>query len=191
MLKITIEPQELFDNDKQEFINLESQTLLLEHSLVSISKWESKWKKPFLGNMKKDEKTIEETLDYIKCMTLTPNVNDDIYNYLSENNIKLITDYINDPMTATTFYINEQPSINREQITSELIYYWMLSANIPIECEKWHINRLLTLIRIFSIKNTPPKKINKNEIISRNAALNAARKKKLNTKRIGVHHDNF
>lgn len=182
MLEITIKQQELFDENKQEFIVIEGQKLLLEHSLASISKWESKWKKAFLGTTKKDDKSLEETLDYIKCMTLTPNVSDIVYNYLSEENIKKITDYINDSMTATTFYNNEQPSVKKEQITSELIYYWMITANIPIECEKWHLNRLLTLIRVFSIKNTPPKKMSKNEIISRNAALNAARKKQLYTK---------
>lgn len=183
MLKIVIESQELFDNIKQEFIYIDKKELLLEHSLVSISKWESKWKKSFLSNNKK---TLEETIDYIKCMTLTSNVDDLIYNYLSNENIKLINEYISDSMTATKFYIEESTNNKKETITSELIYYWMISYNIPIECEKWHINRLLTLIRIFSIKNTPPKKINKKEIMSRNAALNAARRKKLNTKRIGV-----
>lgn len=184
MLKIKIEAQELFDNEKQEFINIKEQTLLLEHSLSSISKWESKWKKPFLSTKKNSDKTIEETIDYIKCMTLNSNIDNDVYNFLSESNIKLINDYIKDSMTATTFYSQDSTNtiINRETVTSELIYYWMLSNNIPIECEKWHINRLLTLIRIFSIKNTPPKKMNKNEIISRNAALNAARKKQLHTK---------
>lgn len=184
MLKIKIEAQELFDNEKQEFINVKEQTLLLEHSLVSISKWESKWKKPFLDTKKNSDKTIEETIDYIKCMTLNSNVDDDVYNFLSEKNINLINNYIKDSMTATTFYNQDSVNklISREIVTSELIYYWMLSNNIPIECERWHINRLLTLIRIFSIKNTPPKKMNKNEIISRNAALNAARKKQLHTK---------
>lgn len=182
MLKIYIEPQELFDNKKQEFINIKGQTLLLEHSLVSISKWESKWKRPFISKNNDDKKTLEETLDYIKCMTITEDVDDIIYNCLSNENIQKINKYIEDPMTATTFYIeNKNYSINREQITSELIYYWMVSSNIPIECEKWHINRLLTLIRIFSLKNTPPKKMSKKEIMSRNAALNAARRKKLNT----------
>lgn len=184
MLKIKIEAQELFDNEKQEFINVKEQTLLLEHSLVSISKWESKWKKPFLDTKKNSDKTIEETIDYIKCMTLNSNVDNDVYNFLSEKNINLINNYIKDSMTATTFYNQDSVNklISRETVTSELIYYWMLSNNIPIECERWHINRLLTLIRIFSIKNTPPKKMSKNEIISRNAALNAARKKQLHTK---------
>ena len=186
MLKIFIESQELFDNVKQEFISIKPTELRLEHSLVSISKWESKWKKPFLSNNKKDEKNNEEIIDYIKCMNINSDVNDAVYNRLTDKNIEIITNYISDSMTATTFNEIGQSSAKKEIITSELIYFWMISYNIPIECENWHINRLLTLIRIFSIKNTPPKKMSKSELISRNAALNAARKKQLNTKRIGV-----
>lgn len=186
MLKIFIESQELFDNIKQEFISTKSTELRLEHSLASISKWESKWKKPFLSNNKKDEKNNDEIIDYIKCMNLNSDVDDIVYNCLSDKNIETITNYISDSMTATTFNEIGQSGAKKEIITSELIYFWMISYNIPIECENWHINRLLTLIRIFSIKNTPPKKMSKSELISRNAALNAARKKQLNTKRIGV-----
>lgn len=176
MLVITIQSRELFDNSKQEFINIPSCKIELEHSLLSLSKWESKWKKPFISN----NKTIEETMDYIKCMLL--NEKNDIYiKYLSEDNIKSINDYISDPMTATTFYEDETTNRKKEIITSELIYYWMIASNIPMECEKWHLNRLLTLIRICSIKNAPPKKMSKREIMDRNKMLNEARKKKLNT----------
>lgn len=184
MLQIYIEPSELvelWDEEKEEFIKVPStkgQTLQLEHSLVSISKWESKWCKSFFS---KEEKTLEETIDYIRCMTLTKNIDSSIYYRLSNKNITLINDYIEAPMTATVFSDMRHASKSREIITSELIYYWMIACNIPFECQKWHINRLLTLIRICEIKNTPPKKMSRGEILRRNAALNAARKKKLNT----------
>lgn len=184
MLKITIPPQEkpeeLWDEAKQEFIYLPSgkeQVLRLEHSLVSLSKWESKWCKPFFSL---EDKTNEETIDYIKCMTLNQDVDTRIYLRLTNENISQISNYISAPMTATTFS-NFNRGGSREQITSELIYYWMIAFNIPFECQKWHLNRLLTLIRVCEIKNSPLKKMSRSEIASRNAALNAARKKKLNT----------
>ena len=179
MLTITIPETDMFDEIKGEFITTREQTLQLEHSLISISKWESKWCKPFLG---KQEKSAEEIIDYVKCMTLNKSVSDDVYNCLSRENIAAINDYIGAPMTATTFYNNERGKKNNEQITSELIYYWMIALQIPFECQKWHINRLLTLIRVCNIKNTPPKKMSRREIISRNAALNAARRQQMNTK---------
>lgn len=179
MLRITIPAQELWDSDKQEFIYTKEQVLQLEHSLVSVSKWEAKWCKTFLS---KKEKTYEETVDYIKCMTITQNVNPDVYNYLTEENMKEINNYISAPMTATWFSDERTGSANNEQVTSELIYYWMIALNVPFECQKWHLNRLLTLIRVCNIKNKPPKKMSKSEIMSRNAALNAARRKQLGTK---------
>jgi hypothetical protein len=179
MLQITIPAVELWDERKQEFVTTKEQTLQLEHSLVSISKWESKWCKPFLS---KQEKTFEETLDYIKCMTITQNVNPEVYNYLTNKNIEEINNYINAPMTATYFSDDKIAKTSREQITAELIYYWMIALNIPFECQKWHLNRLLTLIKVCNIKNQPPKKRNRKEIMSRNTALNAARRKQLNTK---------
>ena len=178
MLTITIPARELYDEKSQMFFNTKEQTLRLEHSLVSISKWESKWRKAFL---KKDEKTNEEIIDYIKCMTITQNVDPNVYNFLTRSNINEIIEYIDNPMTATTFANNENNN-SREVITSELIYYWMISFNIPMECQRWHLNRLLTLIRVCSIKNTPPKKMNKREVANRYARLNSARKKKFNTK---------
>lgn len=135
--------------------------------------------KPFIDN--KNVKTRAETLDYIKCMTITQNVDPNIYNFLSYDNIKKINEYIDAPMTATTFS-KQTSSPNREIITSEIIYYWMIALNIPIKCEKWHLNRLLTLIRVCNIKNTPPKKMSSREIMNRNATLNAARRKQLNSK---------
>ena len=179
MLRITIPAIELWDENKEEFINTKEQTLQLEHSLVSLSKWESKWNKPFLS---KDTKTEEEELDYIKCMTITQNVDPNVYKFIPLNIREEIKEYINAPMTATWFSEDKNTKSSSEQITSELIYYWMVAQNIPFECEKWHLNRLITLIKICNIKSQPPKKIGKKAIMSRNAALNAARRAKLNSK---------
>ena len=175
---MTINSREEWNETSQEFVYTKGQALQLEHSLVSISKWEAKWCKPFLS---KDPKTYEETIDYIRCMTLTQNVDPKIYTMLSRENIQKVNEYIEAPMTAT--YVREQPGPkSHEIITSELIYYWMISYSIPFECQKWHLNRLLTLIRVCSIKNAPVKKQNPRDIMSRNAALNAARRKQLNSK---------
>lgn len=180
MLQITVQlSPEGWDEKKQEFVEPKTQTLQLEHSLVSLSKWESKWCKSFLSN---PEKTIDETIDYIKCMTITQNVKSEVYEHLSNANIDEVSKYIEAPMTATYFNDGKGGKGGRETITSELIYYWMISLNIPFECQKWHLNRLITLIRVCQIKSTPPKKMSRSEIMSRNAALNAARKQQLNTK---------
>lgn len=179
MLRITIPAVEYWDEQKQEFVYTKEQTLQLEHSLVSLSKWESKWCKAFLT---KNEKSFEETKDYIKCMTLTQNVDSDIYNYLTNGNINEVNKYIEAPMTATYFSDDKHGKSSREQVTAELIYYWMIALNIPFECQKWHLNRLLTLIKVCNIKNQPPKKRGQKDIMSRNAALNAARRKQLNTR---------
>lgn len=177
MLKVMIPTIELFDETKNEFVYVKEQALQLEHSLVSLSKWESKWCKPFLTA---DEKTVEETIDYIKCMTTTQNVDEKAYEYLPNGIITQARDYINAPMTATTFS-GENNNKNKEIITAEIIYYWMIQLNIPLECHKWHLNRLLTLIQVCNIKNSPPKKMSKKELMSRNAALNAARKQAFHT----------
>lgn len=178
MLQITIPAFEGFDNRTGEFIYEKEQVLCLEHSLVSLSKWESKWHKPFLSS---EQKSTEEVLDYVRCMTITQNVDPKVYTRLTEANVKEINAYIEDPMTATWFNKgNNQPSKkNSEQITSELVYYWMVALQIPFECQKWHLNRLLVLIRICNIKNQPAKKMNRREVASRNTALNAARRKQL------------
>lgn len=182
MLQITIPAKELWDEAKEEFISTKEQTLQLEHSLVSLSKWESKWHKPYLSN---DVKTDEENLDYIRCMTITQNVDPNVYNNIPIDIQKEIKEYINDKQTATWFSEDKnskKEGRSSEQITSELIYYWMIAQNIPIKCEKWHLNRLLTLIKVCDIKNQKPKKMGKKAIMSRNAALNAARRKQMNTR---------
>lgn len=178
VLQLTIPATELWDEEKQEFIKTKEQILQLEHSLVSLSKWESKWNKAFLG---KQPKTVEETLDYIECMTLTKNVDPYVYKTLTNDNIQTINKYIEAPMTATTFMEEKANGRSSEIVTSELIYYWMIALNIPFECQKWHLNKLLTLIRVCNVKNSPPKKRSRRELMSRNAALNAARRKKFNT----------
>lgn len=179
MLKIKVEDGELFDEANYEFVSIKGTVLQLEHSLISLSKWESKWHKPFLNN---DKKTVEEIIDYIRCMTISQNVNPLIYNVLSRKNIEAVEKYLADPMTATVVKKTQSRSKQRI-ITSELIYYWMVSFDIPFEpCEKWHLNRLLTLIDVCNIENSPKKKMRKGDIFKQNAQLNAARKKSLGTK---------
>ena len=178
MIRILLPEKELYDEVNNKFVYLPSRELILEHSLVSISKWESKWNKPFLNN--KIEKTSEEVLDYVKCMTINK-VDDSVYLRLTQENINEISRYITASMTATTF-LKTSNSVNREVITNEIIYYWMIQLNIPFECEKWHLNRLLTLIQVCSIKNSPKKKMSKAEILARNRELNAQRKLNLGTK---------
>ena len=176
MLTIIIPAAEFWDEIHEEFIYKKEKTLQLEHSLVSLSKWESKWNKAFLG---KQEKTDEVISDYVRCMTLTQNVDPEVYSRLSAENYAAINAYIEAPMTATYFSEDKQSKGSREVVTSELIYYWMISYNIPVEFQKWHLNRLLTLIRVCNVKNSPPKKRSKRELMRRNAALNAARRKSL------------
>lgn len=179
MLEIEVPAVELWDERTNEFVTRDAQKLKLEHSLVSLSKWESTWCKPFLSD---SERTDEEMIDYVKCMTITQNVDPETYNYLSEDNFKAIREYINAPMTATTFSNEKNSRKSREIITNEIIYYWMVTMGIPPEYQKWHLNRLLTLIKVCSIKNDKPKKQSKKDIMSRNASLNAARRKQLNSR---------
>lgn len=178
MLTLVIPGIEFYDELNNEFINYPEVELHLEHSLVSISKWESKWKKPFLSGK---EKTVDEIIDYIKCMSLDEIRDVKVLNNLTVDNVKSINEYIENSMTATTFS-NDKGGNSREIITSEIIYYWMLTLNIPFECQYWHLNRLLTLIRVCNIKNNPPKKMSKQEMMSRNRALNQSRKQQFNTR---------
>ena len=174
--------KELYSESKNEFIQLKllnDVELVLEHSLVSISKWESKWHKPFLS---KAPKTTDETLDYIKCMTITQNVNPDVYLCLTDKNVKDIKEYIDDPITATTIKNRPNGPHSREQVTSELIYYWMIALQIPFECQKWHLNRLLMLIEVCNVKNAPQKKMSKADILRQNHAINSARRAKYHTR---------
>lgn len=178
MLQITL-PVELWDEEKQEFIVMPGQTLQLEHSLAALSKWESKMCKPFLS---KDNKTYEETLEYLKCMMLTPGVTDDIYEYLMRHNFSEIEEYINAPMTATILPKNRGRRGGSETVTAELVYYWMVALNIPDAYDQWHLNKLITFIGVCNVKNSPPKKRSSEDILREQAALNAERRKKLNSK---------
>lgn len=179
MLQITIPAGELWDEEIEEFIYVKGQTLKFEHSLVSVSKWEAKWEKSFFG---KEKRTPEETIDYIKCMLLTPNVDDRVLNRLSIKDIQKINEYIEAPMTATTINDPDSKKGGGSVLTSELIYYNMIALNIPFECQKWHLNRLLTLIRVCDIKNRPPKKMSTRDVRQQYAAITAARRKKYNTR---------
>lgn len=186
MLEIKISRKEGFNNKTSEFIECKETTLCLEHSLVSLSKWEAKYNKPFITD---DPKTKEETLDYIRFMTITQNVDPNVYSMMSKDELDKINKYIEASMTATKFYENKTngntkpASRKKEVVTSELIYYWMISFQIPFECQKWHLNRLLTLIRICSIKerqaNGKGGKMSRKDILSQNSALNAARRQRM------------
>lgn len=177
MLIINIPSRELYDEVRNEFYTTKSTHMVLEHSLVSISKWESKHHKPFLSSV---EKTSAEVIDYIRNMTITQNVDPTVYDSLDKETLDMINDYIKNPSTATT--ITETGGSSRRVITSEVIYSWMFQLNIPIECQKWHLNRLLTLIRVCSIASQPAKKMSQSEIRRRQHELNKQRLEAFNTK---------
>ncbi len=173
MLKITIPAFELYDPVKSEFVSCKTTELSLEHSLVSLSKWESKWHKSYLSNK---QPTREELIDYIRCMTLTQNVDQDVYEGLTKANMDAAAEYIKDPMTATWFSPEEGRAPSRKILTAEVIYGWMVALNIPFECQKWHLNRLITLIRVCSENNKEPKKATKAQTMAQNHSLNKSRK---------------
>ena len=177
MLELLVSGKEFYDEKNNEFITTKPTKLLLEHSLISVSKWESKWKKPFLSS----QKSAPEIIDYIRCMTLTQCVPLEVYGALSKENIADVVAYIEDPMTATKI-TTKKSGPKGEVVTAELIYYWMVALNIPFECQKWHLNKLLTLIEVCSIKSQPAKKMSKSEILRQNRELNAARRAKYKTK---------
>ena len=181
MLEIIIPEKEQWDERLEVFVHSDKKVLHLEHSLVSISKWEAKWKKPFISNK---EMQVEELRDYIKCMTLTQNVNPEVYDNLTPENFSAVTEYINDSMTATWFTENNKHRNNGQAITSELIYSWMVNLQIPFECQKWHLNRLMTLIRVCNESHEDPSKnkMSTRDILNRNRALNEARKAKYHTR---------
>lgn len=176
MLKLDVPASEFYDSGNNEFVKIDGGVLILEHSLLSISKWESKWCKSFLSD---NNKSKEELFDYLKCMTVN-NVDESIYMNLNDKMMEQVISYINAPMTATTFSKNSGNS--KEVITNEIIYYWMFSLGIDKECEKWHLSRLLTLIRVCSEKNAPKKRMSNKEIYSQQKAINEARRRKFNTK---------
>lgn len=173
-LTITIKACQLYSESENRFYKIPETTVELEHSLVALSKWESKWHKPFLT---KEQKTRAEALDYIRCMCITPGVDDIVFGALSNSQIQEITKYIDDSMSATTINnSNNKAKAHNETVTSELIYYWMNESNISPDCENWHLNRLFKLIEITAIKRQPEKKMSRRDTMSQNRALNAARR---------------
>lgn len=168
MLSIKIPETELYDENSNSFIDIKETELQLEHSLISLSKWECKWNKALLSRLN-ENKSLEETIDYIKAMTINRNkVDPNVYMALTRKNIQDIYDYINAPMTAVYFPEDKEKMFGmRDTPTAEVIYYWMISLNIPFECEKWHLNRLMALIRVCDIKN---------EAVSKNAAGSNSRR---------------
>lgn len=179
MLELVVPKSEQYDDDSGCFITTKEQTLRLEHSLVSLSKWEAKWHKPYLSIK---SKTVEEQIDYVRCMTLTQNVDPNVYTAITPQLLAVVKDYIEDSMTATTFSKEQRGRRGREIVTAEIIYYWMISHQIPFECQKWHLNRLMTLINVCSAKTGPQKKMSQKDIFAQNRALNAARRKRGNTR---------
>lgn len=180
MLQITIPAERGFDETTEEFVLFPEVTVRLEHSLISIQKWESKWHKSYLNNK---AFTTEEQLDYIRCMSLDPNFDIAILKRFRISDYEKIRDYITNPMTATVIHRHkEQGNYSSQFVTAELIYYWMTEFGIPFECNKWHINQLLTLIEVCSIKQTPGKKMNKREAAAMRAAANESRRKKLGSR---------
>ena len=178
MLTIRVGGTEAFDDEAQKFVDQGGTLLQLEHSLVSLSKWESIFEKPFLG---KEEKSPGEVVAYVKAMTLTPNVPAEIYAQLSEKNFEEVNEYIERKSTATWFADTGREPASREVVTAELIYYWMVTFNIPWEAQYWHLNRLFTLIRVCNVKSSKPKKMSRQEMADRNRRLNEERKKQLGT----------
>lgn len=185
MLQLTIPdvPEtEFWDEDRCEFVirpAIKGATIQLEHSLVAISKWESKWHKSFISTR---DKTPEEFIDYIRCMTLTKNIQPELFEALTEDNLKAIEKYMTDPMTATTVKRKPGKAPSRKIITSEQIYSSMIDAEVPFCCEKWHINRLFMLLEVRGASADPGKKMSPKSIMKSNAALNAARRRKMHSK---------
>lgn len=178
MLELILPGGELYDEKKGQFIIVKPQAVRLEHSLIAISKWEAFYKKPFLT---RGRKSVSESVYYIQCMTLTSGVDPLVYNFVDSSTLAKVAKYIDDPMSATRVRERQNGPPNREVMTSEVIYYYMIAFNIPMECQKWHLNRLITLIRVCGIKSQPGKKMNSRQVMTQNRELNELRKKQLNT----------
>lgn len=151
--------------------------LQFEHSLRSLSKWESKNKIAFLAGR---EKTPAQMVDYYRCMLLSPEDPDLVY-LLDPSQMEELTNYINENQTASSVP-NEGPTqYNPETTTSELVYFWMTALKINWEAQDWHFSRLMMLVQITSYKQQPPKKRNPREVLSDMRRENERRKKLFNT----------
>lgn len=179
MLEIHVPEREFYDERNEVFIKTRPVILQLEHSLMSVSRWESKWRKPFLTD---EDKTRAETMDYIRCMTINRDVDPNVYAALTSDDIQKIMDYVGAELTATKVYRVKSTNAPKKTITSEVIYSWMVMYNVPFECQKWHISRLLKLLDVLEIANNPKNKMSKGETARSNAALNKARRAKLHSK---------
>lgn len=184
MLTIYLSDLELFDESTNTFSVIKGQVITLEHSLVSISKWEMLWKEPFIG---KDDLTSAQIIDYIRCMTITQNVNPLLYTGITQTTVDKVKQYMDDPMTATWFRDDKTKTRSTRKITSELVYYWMIESGIPMECQKWHFNRLMTLIQVCNEERKAAdsnnrKKMNPRDLARSRSALNAQRKAQLHSR---------
>lgn len=177
ILNVEIIP-EGWDEIKEEFIPPVYAKLRLEHSLFAVSKWEAIFEKPFLET---DSLTAEEIFEYVKCMAVD-DVDPSIYDCLTESNFKEINNYIHRPMSATKWPKEKSSGGNRDTLTNELIYYWMLTLGIPWECQHWHLEHLIALIKMCNFKNSPPKKMTMAERMAYNTKLNAERRARLHSK---------
>lgn len=179
-LRIEVKSEEEWDEVTETFQQGVYDILLLRHSLVSIDEWESKWHKAYFGSAKK---TNEEAMDYIRCMTLNRDVDPIVYQHLTQADIQKISAYLEDPMTATTFREDKSKKRGRpETITAEIVYFWMLEYGIPFECRYWHINKLLTLVRVCNVKNSKPEKKSQKQLLQEHAAINARNRQLLHTR---------
>lgn len=179
MLEVIVPAREYWDETLEQFTSQDERVLQLEHSLISISKWESKWRKPFLND---DDKSEEESRDYVRCMTMTKGVPPEVYYAILPEDILRISEYIKTPQTATTINEVPGPPSAKPVITSEVVYYWMIAYKIPQAYEKWHFSRLLTLIRVCEAKSKPPTKMNKADLRAKMRQLNEERRAKYNTR---------
>lgn len=179
MLKIIVPSMDLFNEEDNTFTTVPETIIELEHSLLAMSKWESKFQVPFLGS---SPKTNQEMLEYVRLMIVTPNYPENILSRLTSENYDSIKEYIESSQSATTFSNRSKAKGKPEIITSELIYYWMVAFTIPFECESWNLNRLFALIRICDIKNSKPKPMTQRELAERNRSINEQRKAKLGTR---------
>lgn len=179
MLKLVLPETEYYDETQNLFVTQEPKTLVLEHSLRSVARWESKWNVAFLSDK---EKTREQTLDYITCMSVNKNIPDSLLQRIGNKELQTVSDYINAKMTATTITRRGTKRPTSEIVTAEIIYWWMIQYGIPPEYEKWHLNRLLMLIEVCNLKSGPQKKMGRQEQMAQQRALNKARQAKYKTK---------